>query len=142
MAARKGKSKPKRSPLYVIPNTPETWEHFGRFFDARKALRPPGTEDTLFVADARGLVAGVCLYPTRGPFFFLEHLSTNPGCPAKLRHRAVVLLATLVRAYAAAHSKYPIAVVRHRSISRILQRHGFTHSPGAVLTAAPILEVP
>lgn len=138
MPSKKGK----RPPLYVIPNSAETWEAFGRFFDARKTLRPAPTPDALLVADARGLVAGVCLYPTSGPYVLVENLATNPGCPGRLRHRAVVLLVTLTRAYSATHSKFPIVIVRHRSLAKLLAKKGFHHQPGAILTSAAILEVP
>lgn len=130
------------SPLIVTPNTPETWETFCRWFDGRKLPRPPLPEDSLFVGDARGIVAGVCFYPTKGPYVLVENLATLAVAPLRVRHRAVVLLVSLVRAYTAARAKYPLVVVRHRGIVRLLARNGFTAQQAVVMTAPPRLEVP
>lgn len=131
----------RRAPLYIVPNMPELWEAFGRFFDARQVPRPVPSEDVLLVADARGLIAGVCLYPCRGPFVIVEHLSTNPGAPARLRHRAVTLLVTLVKTYAATKARYPIVVVRKPSLVRLLAKNGFLSQQAVVMTCNPTYEV-
>lgn len=134
--------KAKRPPLTVSPNSPETWEVFCRWFDARKLPRPPYPEDSLFVGDARGIVAGVCMYPTKGPYAIIENLSTCPGAGIRIRHRAVVLLVSLVRAYLAARAKFPLVVVRRRSLVRLLARSGFVSQQAVVMTASPVMEVP
>lgn len=137
--------KKRRSPrpaLTVHPNTPETWELFCRWFDARKLPRPPYPEDSFFVGDARGIVAGVCLYPTKGPYVLAENLSTLAVAPLRIRHRAVSLLVSLVRAYSCARAKFPLVVVRHRGIVRLLARSGFTPQQAIVMSAPARMEVP
>jgi hypothetical protein len=82
------------------------------------------------------------MYPTKGPYVFVENLATCPGAGLRLRHRAVVLLVYLVRSYVAARGKHPIVVARHRGIVRLLARSGFVAQPAVVMTCNPTMEIP
>lgn len=89
----------------------------------------------VFIGDQRGLVCGVCLYPTEGPYCLVEHLSTNPACGARLRHRGVLAAARTLRGYLSVAGKYPVMVIRHRALVRILAREGFRSMPGVVMSS-------
>ena len=128
--------------LVLVPRTQRVMEEYASWFIARKLPLPILGTDTLFIADPRGVLAGVCLYPTEGGFILVEHLATNPAAPMKTRHRAVVALAKAVRVYAAAKSKYPVAVVRSRGILRVMLKEGFAMQPGVVVQAEPLAEAP
>lgn len=134
--------KTRREKLFVIPATPAGWREYAGLFESRKLVAPPPSTDIVLVADARGLVCGVSLYPSSGPYVFVEHLASNPQRPLRLRHRGVSLLAALVRSYCAIHSKYPVVVVRSRGLCKMLGRLGYETQVAVVMTAKPILEVP
>lgn len=130
-----------RLPLVLVPRTDETYRRYQAMFAAHAAEQPPPSEDVIFVGYGSELVCGVSLYPTAGPYLFAEHLATNPRAPLRMRHRAVVLLLRALRAYSAMRSKYPMVVIRHRSLIRMLTREGFAHQAAVLMSAAPALPV-
>lgn len=148
MARRRPEAaRPKRAPapyrgLLAVPCSEAVWREFSSWFAARGLPAPPCPEDTCFIADARGLICGVCLYPTKGPYFIAESMATNPAVPIRLRHRALVALLGQLRSYAALRAKIPIAIIRHRSLVRILSRLGWKHQEALVMSADPIREIP
>ncbi len=83
-------------------------------------------------------MCGVSLYPTEGPDFFAEHAATNPQAPATLAHRGFEKLIAQVRVYAALRAKYPVLLIRHRSILRMLSKQGFRSMEGIAVTCDPV----
>jgi len=127
--------------LHVVPKTPELYGHYMSWFQSRGAALPPPSDDMILIADPRGALCGVSLYPTTGPYVFAEHMATNPMAPLRLRHRAVAALLRALRAYCAMRAKYPLVVIRHRALVRMLVREGFTHQPAVVMSADPVMRI-
>lgn len=121
--------------MEILSLNQPVWKEFLRFHEARKAPFPAEPRDALFVADGQHLRAGVCMYPTEAGYVLVEHLATSPWARLRDRHRAVVVLASAVRLYCTARGKFPLMVIRSRSIGRILQRAGYVYYPGAVFSA-------
>ena len=132
---KKPRIRPVPTPLFAVPASLETWNEYIGWFALRRLPVPPVPEHSIFIGDARGLICGAGLYPTKGPYVFAEHLATNPSCPSKLRHRAVSSLAAVARAYCATTAKFPLIVIRHRALVRILMRAGYVTTPGIIMTA-------
>lgn len=126
--------------LELSPFHSQLWAEFQVFFQCRKQPLPPVPKDSFFVTAPEPIaftrvIAGVGMYPTEANYCLVEHLGTNPSARLADRHRAVVLLASAVRLYCTARGKFPLMVIRSRSIGRILQRAGYVYYPGAVLSA-------
>lgn len=122
--------------LMQVPFCAQTWEHFTAFYAIRARARgepvvtPPPPVAGLFMGTRDELIAGICFYPTEGPYFVAEHFSTNPRAPARLRHRAACLVAEGISIYGAATGKYALIFPSSLSMRRILQRAGFEHQKG------------
>lgn len=132
---------PESYSLHVVPRTPEFQAQWLSWHQARGGPMPAIPEDMILIADPRGLLCAVGLFPTKGPHVFAEHLSTNPAAPLRLRHRAVMALLRALKAYCAMRAKYPLVIIRHRSLMRMLTREGFAPMPAVVLSTDPTLRL-
>lgn len=124
--------------LRLLPLSESVWTQYRMFLKARDARVPTMQPDGVWVGlDDGTLVAGVLLYPTPGEYIFAENMTTNPMAPKKVRHLAVHLLIGAVLQYASMRGKYPMLIIRHRSIARMLQRWGFQPMPGVPWSIFP-----
>lgn len=124
--------------LRLLPLSESVWTQYRMFLKARDARVPTMQPDGVWVGlDDGTLVAGVLLYPTPGEYIFAENMTTNPMAPKRVRHMAVHLLIGAVLQYASMRSKYPILIIRHRSIARMLQRWGFEPMPAVPWSVFP-----
>lgn len=124
--------------LHVVPRTAELQQQWLSWHQTRGSM-PAIPEDMILIADGRGLICGCGLFPTAGPYVLAEHLATNPSAPMRLRHRAVSALLRTLKAYCAMRAKHPIAIIRHRSLVRLLAREGFSAQSAVVMSASPVL---
>lgn len=128
--------------MKVVANTQQTWNEYSRLFLLRKLSPPPWSEHALFIEHSPDMVAGFCMYPTKGPYVFCEHLVTNPTLPAKVRHKGLCVLLGSLKLYCAATGKVPLIVARHRGLVKVLRRMGYLPQQALVLTAVPEMEIP
>jgi hypothetical protein len=89
------------------------------------------------IEDTDEVIGGVCVYPTEGPWMFLEHLSFKPGLQKSLILRGVYLGVEAARGMGAAMGKRPLIHSSHKSIDAMLERCRYTRSPMTCWYAEP-----
>ncbi len=114
-----------------------TWNQFQSFFVARGVQAPPMPSRVVFACDdtTGHLIAGVCLYPTDGPYLFLEHFSYAHTLTAKEGAKAIKFLCAVVRGVAAVDAKTPMLLTGVKGIADLVLKEGFLESPVRVFYA-------
>ena len=132
--------------MKVVANAQQTWNEYSRLFLLRKLSPPPHSEHALFIVHGEPqrpeMVAGFCMYPTKGPYVFCEHLVTNPGVRPMVRHKGLCVLLGALKLYCASTGKVPLIVARHKGLVKVLMRAGYLPQQALVLTAVPEMEIP
>ncbi len=125
--------------MFVGVLTPKSWAEYQTFFTDRELTAPPPPKRVVFVRDdeTQALVAGVCLYPTDGPYLFLEHFSYSPKLSAKDGLKAIRFLCAVVKGVAAVEAKTPLILTAVKGIADAIMAEGFQHSPVSVYYAVP-----
>jgi hypothetical protein len=124
--------------LFIVGMDDDSWEEFSSWFAQRRLCAPVRPNDGFVVCTSpkRGevlYIAGVCIYPTDGPYAVVEHVSTNPKASLRLRHQAVVMGAVTLCVYGATRKKEMMCFPRQQGVERILERAGFIKSPVPLL---------
>lgn len=91
-------------------------------------FKPWPSRLALLAAYGSGLVAGVMVYDSSGPFLHFQHLVTNETAPLKTRWAAVDLMASEILTLCRHMNKLPMVLVSHKGIAKILKRHGLQDS--------------
>jgi hypothetical protein len=79
-------------------------------------------------AETGDMIAGVCLYPCKGPFCVVEYASTNPLSSMRARHSASMLLVQQIQVYGALRGKNMLCFPRDKGVLRLLMRAGAIES--------------
>lgn len=127
--------------LLIVPRD-AALPYYLSWFEQRQLPAPALSSLGIFVASkGQGPIAGVGVYVTDGPYFFLENLATAPSLPKKLRHRAVLALAEQARILGAIMNKHPLLSANSTGLVRTLVRGGFNISRSVPMWGTPVVEI-
>ncbi|MBW2675805.1 MAG: hypothetical protein JRD89_20760 [Deltaproteobacteria bacterium] len=118
------------SSLYIAPYTLFNWYVYLDWFKQRELDLPSQPKEMILVADedTDDLVGGACVYPTEGPWVFIEHMSFKPDLPKSLILRGMYHGMQAARGLGAMIGKRPLIHSSHPSIDAMLARCGYTKS--------------
>lgn len=114
--------------FFTVGMSNRRWAEFSSWFKPRDQEPPTRPTDAVFVAEYTGgtpLVAGVCIYPTDGPFAVVERVATNPHALLRTRYEAVLFGAGALKDYAAMRNKIMLCFPSERGLAHLLLRAGF-----------------
>lgn len=100
---------------------------------------PPFSEHGLFAADTDldVLVAGVCIYPTEGPYSLLAHLRVNKSAPIQVRAQAVDAILAAASFYAASTGRSLLIQVDGEDTAARLSAAGWEATRAVCYTLGP-----
>ena len=127
--------------LLIVPRD-AALPYYLSWFEQRQLPAPALSSLGIFVASRTlGPIAGVGVFCTDGPYFFLENLATAPSLPKKLRHRAILVLAEQARILGAILNKHPLLSANSTGLVRTLVRGGFNISRSVPMWGTPVVEI-
>jgi hypothetical protein len=118
------------SSLYIAPCNLYNWYVYLDWFKQRNLIFPVQPKEAIFIADEDNdeLIGGACVYPTEGPWIFIEHMSFKPGLSKSLILRGMYHGMQAARGLGAMMGKRPLIHSNHPSIDAMLARCGYTKS--------------
>lgn len=128
--------------LILVPSHVH-WQDFIAWWP-KDGVRPMYSEHGLFVADAdrRVLLAGVCIYPTKGIFALVEHFEVNQQEPITTRHAAADAICDAMRTYAATTGKFLLIMSSSQGVDQMLMRHGWQENYCRAFALQPYAPLP
>lgn len=105
------------------------WGDYASWLTARGKPIPFPSQGIVIASDGVPL-CGALLYPTVGPYVFVEHAATNPKAPLRARHGAFSALLEAIREAGRASNQTPICLVQPSAgMKRLLMKAGYEVSP-------------
>lgn len=114
--------------LKLAPDNRENRETFVSWFRQRGLLEPILGRHVLMIADDKGLVGGVVLYVTDGPWMFVEHGTVRPNETLAMIDRVIKFGIQAARDIGIFFCKVPIVHVQDNYLGKILMENGFVPS--------------
>ena len=118
------------SSLYIAPFSLYHWYVYLDWFKQRDEPLPYPPKQMILIADedTDELLGGACVYPTEGPWMFMEHVTFKPGLDNNLILRGVRLGVEAAKGLGASVGKRPVIHSSRRSIDAMLDSCGYTRS--------------
>lgn len=116
------------SDLKLAPDNRENRETFVSWFRQRGLLEPILGRHVLMISDDKGLIGGVVLYVTDGPWMFVEHGTVRPNESLAMIERVIKFWIQAARDIGIFFCKVPIVHVQDNYLGKILLKNGFVPS--------------
>lgn len=126
--------------FFTVGMSDGRWRQFSSWFGPRGQDAPTRPSDAILVAammDGLPLIAGVCIYPTDGPYAVVERVATNPAVSKRLRYEAVLFGAHKLREYAAMRNKIMLCFPTENGVASILARAAFDFPKARLMRYRP-----
>jgi hypothetical protein len=125
----------------IVGINQEVFREFASWFTRRGLPEPVQSNDGVFVSNHEGtlLLAGVCIYPTDGPYAVVEKASTNPDpkIPRRVTYAAMIAGARALRIYGAMRKKLMLCYPDHKGLELVLRKAGFEYSASKMMAGKP-----
>jgi hypothetical protein len=121
-----------KNDLYLVPGNAANWKTFLGWFSERGEPTPFISKQSVMIADDEGLVGGVCVYVSDGPWMFIEHASCRPNISPGNMKRVLDFGLQAARELGNVFTKVPLLHISNRYIAESAEKLGFVNSGSVV----------